>query len=132
MSNDLVADGRGPATSGRWTPPRVLPASWTFVDRGLDGCTLTNAWGLSIIATVSTERDGREWVHLSLAHRRRLPTWDELVAARNLILGDVETYQVLPAENAYVRDHPTCLHLFHCLDGPQLPDFRVDRERNHL
>ncbi len=116
---------RGPATSGRWTPPTVLPSGWTFADRGLDGCTLQNAWGLSIIATAATERDGKEWVHVSIAHRKRMPTWEELRDAKTLILGDREAYQVFPPQARYVNIHPNCLHVFCCLDGPQLPDFQI-------
>ena len=123
---------RCPATSGRWTSPLVLPAGWTFHERGLDGFTATNGWGLSIIATVATERDGAEWVHLSVAHRKRMPTWDEIRDARALVLGDRESYIVLPPKDRYVNTHPNCLHVFACLDGPQLPDFRVDVEANQL
>lgn len=101
-------------------------------ERGFDGATWVTTWGLSILATVSTERDGREWVHVSMAHPRRLPTWDEIRDVRDIVIGDRESYQVLPPKDRYVNVHPNCLHLFACLDGPQLPDFRVSVEANQL
>lgn len=27
------------------------------------------------------------------------------------------------AEDKYINLHPTCLHLWHCLDGDVVPDF---------
>ena len=123
---------RRPATTTRWTPPAVVPASWRQRDRGIDGAAWVTTWNLSIIATVSTERDGREWIHVSVAHPRRLPTWDELREIRDHVIGDREAYQVLPPRDRYVNVHPNCLHLFACLDGPQLPDFRVNVEANQL
>lgn len=131
MSEESV-EGRGPALSGRWTAPRIVPPSWSVHEYALDGATWVTTWNLSIIATVSTERDGREWVHVSVAHIKRLPTWEELRDVRDVLIGDREAYQVFPTRDRYVNEHPNCLHFFACLDGPQLPDFRVSIERNQI
>lgn len=122
-----MSDSRGPATTTRWTPPTILRPGFRCLERAIDGATWQHERApLSIIATVSTERDGREWVHVSVAHRTRMPTWDELREIKEWVLGDAEAYSVLPPKARYVNTHPFCLHLFACLDGPQLPDFRVD------
>lgn len=79
---------------------------------------------LVVMLTASTEQDGREWVHFSMSHRDRIPTWEELTAAKGHFLGDVYAYQVLPPKVKYVNINPKVLHLFHCLTGePPLPDF---------
>jgi hypothetical protein len=82
---------------------------------------------LSLIVTACREADGHLWVHLSMAGRDRLPTWAELVAARDWIFGpDALAIQVLPPVDKHVNLHPFCLHLWHCVDGTPLPDFRKD------
>jgi hypothetical protein len=82
---------------------------------------------LSLIVTACREADGHLWVHLSVAGRDRLPTWPELVAVRDWIVGaEAKAIQVVPPRSEYVNLHPFCLHLWVCLDGDPLPDFRKD------
>jgi hypothetical protein len=84
---------------------------------------------LRVILTVQRERDGRRWVHVSLSTPDRLPTWDELKRAKSIFVGDDRTaLQVLPPLSEYVNRHPYCLHLWYCLDGDVVPDFRHDGE----
>ena len=69
--------------------------------------------------------DGRRWLHLSVSHRERVPDWDELKAVKSEFMGDrAHAVQVFPPKDQWVNDHPYCLHLWHCLDGEPLPDFR--------
>ncbi len=58
-----------------------------------------------------------------MSHWNRIPTWGELRSVKELFLGDVYTYLVLPPKEFYVNVTPTVLHLWHCRDGPQLPEF---------
>lgn len=79
----------------------------------------------SVILSVSEEADGRVWAHLSTAFPSRLPTWGDLRKAKDLFLGEeARAIQVLPPKSEWVNIHPYCLHLFVCLDGDVLPDFR--------
>lgn len=57
---------------------------------------------MRVIISYAKYDDGRLWYHVSVSHRKRMITYDELV---------------------YVKRHPNCLHLFCCLDGDPLPDF---------
>ena len=126
---------RGPATTTRWTPPLVVPPNWRPYEQHADGgwWRVEDVKGeLAVLATCSTERDGREWVHVSISRRDRCPTWSDLTRAKDVVLGNCEAYCVLPPKERYVNTHPNCLHLFACLDGPQLPDFRVDVKANQL
>lgn len=80
---------------------------------------------LSLIVTACREADGRLWVHLSIAGRDRLPTWLELVEVRDWLFGpEALAIQVLAPVSEHVNIHPYCLHLWHCVDGSPLPDFR--------
>lgn len=105
--------------------PRILPASWRLHRTTVDGAHYVQAFtGLSIIVSGATELDGKRWVHLSVAHPSRLPTWAELVDAKEFLVGkDEYAVQVLPPRAEHVNIHPYCLHLFHCVEGNQLPDF---------
>ena len=71
------------------------------------------------------EGDGRAWVHMSLAGRDRLPTWQQLVDTKRWAIGDVYAYQVFPPAAKHVNIHPYALHLWAPLDGggQPLPDF---------
>jgi hypothetical protein len=108
-----------------WSPLVVLPPFWRLVQRNLDGGKyLNDAAALAAIVSVSVEPDGKRWVHLSVSHRARLPSWRELRECKDLFLGrGVYAYQVLPPEDRYVNIHPRVLHLWHCLDGDPLPEF---------
>lgn len=104
---------------------RQIPLDWVPVARARDGITWRHLFnGLSVIESAATEQDRRRWLHVSVARRDRLPTWDELTLVKSLWIGDdQDAFQVLPRASNYVNIHPYCLHLWHCLDRNPLPDF---------
>ncbi len=110
-----------------WEAPRVLPASWREVERDKDGGAKYRNPNqkLAAILTCSVELDGRAWLHLSLSHATRVPTWGEMRVAKEQFLGDREAYSILPPRARYVNIHNNVLHLFALLDEKQcaLPDF---------
>jgi hypothetical protein len=92
--------------------------------RRRDGARYHNEMlSLMVIISCAVEDDGRKWVHLSVSHLRRIPTWRELVEVRDTFLGDVYTYQVIPPTEKYINIDSRVLHLWHCLDEVPLPDF---------
>jgi hypothetical protein len=103
---------------------RPRPKGWAE----MGGCynTFRNIHAhLTLIVTACREADGRLWVHVSMAGRDRVPTWPELVAVRDWLLGpEALAIQVIPPAAEHVNIHPHCLHLWHCVDGSPLPDFR--------
>ncbi len=61
-------------------------------------------------SVIVTKGFGR-W-HLSIAHTRRYPTWDEIAAARYLILPeDVVMGVLLPPKAEYVNINPNCFQM---------------------
>jgi hypothetical protein len=109
-----------------WKPPTVIPATWTIVDMHVDGAVYrSRLLELAVILSCSREADDRSWLHVSVSHPRRLPTWRELTMVKELFLGDREAYQVLPPKDRYINIHPNVLHLFALLDdkASALPDF---------
>jgi hypothetical protein len=108
--------------------PHSLPADWRQIAGGHpgdDGAAYRNILTqATVIISAARERDGRNWIHFSIAHPVRMPTWNELVAAKELFLGqEVLAIQVIPPRSRYINLHPNCLHLWRCLDGDPVPDF---------
>lgn len=78
-----------------------------------------------ILIISGTVKEGKRWVHLSLSRGDRVPDWEELKAVKSRFLGDEAlAIQVFPPKSQWVNVHPHCLHLWQCVDGDPLPDFR--------
>lgn len=68
-------------------------------------------WSMGEISIILTENDGNG-LHLSLAHPRRLPTWDEVKRVRYELLPANRTFaMLLPPREQYVNAHEFCFHL---------------------
>lgn len=109
-----------------WEAPRTVPSGWVEKERDVGECKyVSRARRLAVILSCSKERDGRWWIHLSVSHRGRVPTWDEVRWCKEVFLGDREAYAVLPPKARYANIHPRTLHLFTLLDPKiaALPDF---------
>lgn len=108
-----------------WDAPIVLPPFWQGHTRLEDGARyVAPALGLRVIISLARQADGLRWLHLSASHESRLPRWRELKEIKEIFIGPNRyAYQVFPPEDKYVNLHPRTLHMFHCLDGPQLPEF---------
>lgn len=102
-----------------------VPPGWRVETLGCDGIKWVNKKrNLQIIASTNLEQDGREWLHLSISHPDRLPTYKDMTYMKRHWAGDdKKCIQVFPARTEHVNFHPNCLHLFCCLDGDALPDF---------
>src|SRR5262245_66063129 len=100
-----------------WSAPeRFGPDGWSFVHLREPA---------SIIVTVSPAReDGFEWIHVSVARRDRMPSYEDLKLLHAAVLEGRWAYQVFapPTDHANIHEH--ALHLWSRLDGsPALPDF---------
>lgn len=50
--------------------------------------------------------------HISIAHKERYPTWDEIAEARYLLAPDeITMVMLLPPKGEYVNKHNHCFHL---------------------
>jgi hypothetical protein len=66
--------------------------------------------------------DDERWRHLSLSHRSRLPSYEELKSARYTFFpAEAEVIQVFPPESEFVNCHPYCLHLWWSKDRRLVP-----------
>ena len=56
-------------------------------------------------------------LHMSISHRQRYPTWDEIKDARYALLPhDITMAQFLPPPSRYINVHPNCFHLWEVED----------------
>lgn len=109
-----------------WRLARALHPKWSMIDRFGDGARFRRTNGLTLIVCSDVYDDGKRWVHLSVAHRHRMPKWRELVEVRDWILGpQAKAIQVLAPASQHVNINQYCLHLFCCVDGDPLPDFTM-------
>jgi hypothetical protein len=82
---------------------------------------------LLVIVSGRREKDGRRWVHVSMSYPAKLPGWNVVRMVKDRFIGrDKRAIQVLPPQSEYVNHHPNTLHLWHCVDGDGIPDFRID------
>jgi hypothetical protein len=62
--------------------------------------------------------NGMGWEHVSVSSSSRCPTWDEMVAVKDLFWGENDAViQIHPPKKNYVNCHPFCLHLWRPSDG---------------
>jgi hypothetical protein len=104
----------------------IAPPGWIMGQRRLDGASFYFQKRRQFTAIISSaiEHDGRRWIHLSIARRDHLPSWGELVRARDAFLGpEVRCLQVVAPTAEHVNIHDFCLHLWHCPEGDGIPDF---------
>ena len=78
-----------------------------------------------VICTGRVEADGRRWLHVSASRRDRVPDWYDLKLVKQTFLPALTALQVLPTVDKYVNLSPNVLHLWACVDGDVVPDFRI-------
>jgi hypothetical protein len=106
-------------------------AAWRLLTVTDDGAQWTAAASvnnpgtrMTVIASVAVEEDGLPWLHLSVAHPKRLPDYAVLCWLKRDFLGpNAKAIEVYAPEGEHVNIHPTCRHLWACLGGDPLPDF---------
>ncbi|SDX88029.1 DUF7694 domain-containing protein [Tepidimicrobium xylanilyticum] len=56
---------------------------------------------------------GGGWEHVSVSHRNKVPTWDEMYMVKDIFFEDEEVVvQYHPRKSEYVNIHPYTLHLW--------------------
>lgn len=114
-----------------WLEPFLtptLPPGWTrsIGHETSNGAGWRSKVGLAVILSGCVELDGRRWVHVSVSRRDRVPSYDDLALIKRLFIGrERRAVQVFVPESEHVNLHRFCLHLWHCVDGDGLPDFRA-------
>lgn len=99
-----------------------------FYTRMSDGLDPLNAM-VTVDLLNTFEQGAGVWLHMSVSRKTRLPTWDDLVLAREeLGFKDLLFIQLLPPTRAWLNVHSYCLHLLHRLDAEVVPRMLWDQE----
>jgi hypothetical protein len=81
---------------------------------------------LQVIITGATEKDGKRWLHVSLSRPHQIPDYADMCLVKSVFIGEnKKAIQVFAPIDEHVNIMSTCLHLWSCLDGDGLPDFRT-------
>jgi hypothetical protein len=111
---------------------KALPPFWRADDQpgpfvvSLLKLALNREVQLRVFVEVEEHDDGVDWWHLSISGPHGLPSWAELIEARDAFLGkETQAIQILPPASEHVNIHPFCLHLWARVDGvPVIGDLR--------
>jgi len=55
--------------------------------------------------------------HASVARPDRYPSWDEILAVKEQLFGDIDCMMVLPKKADYVNVHENAFHIWQCPEG---------------
>lgn len=78
---------------------------------------------LAVIVSVAVYDDGREWLHVSMSRKNRIPSYSDIVLVKQSFIGvNKKAVMVFPEQENHVNIHNNCLHLFYCAENP-LPEF---------
>ncbi|MCP4896872.1 MAG: hypothetical protein GY906_07840 [bacterium] len=110
-----------------------LTKHWTLIEKKTDnigtyGIVANNAVRGMLVIYSHAPYGEHEWIHVSVSKREvgQLPTWTEMMYAKNQFIGDdIEAYMIAPPKSRYVSIHPSCLHWWACYSEPEglLPHF---------
>lgn len=78
-----------------------------------------------ILASVAIY-DDQLWYHVSFSLKDRIPNYEQMAWVRWAIFAsNLKVLQIFPPIDEHYSFHPNCLHLWACLEGDCLPDFRT-------
>lgn len=90
-----------------WRAPTLFGDGWKIVAKdGRSSVIVNTGWF-----------DGAQWVHASIAHADRLPSYQELCALHKAAFGDGWAFEVHAPVSAHVNIHRYARHLWGRLDG---------------
>lgn len=114
--------------TARFTPPGRPPVPEEYRDRAVGAfALLIRSEKFSVVASdgvteITPLSIGYGWEHVSIAHPRRCPTWEEMCHLKDLFWTEEETVmQLHPKKADYRNFHPFCLHLWRPIPGADLP-----------
>lgn len=110
--------------------PTILPSNYEIMEshdyeNGISWKGRDYRGTFTILMSGKIEKDGKKWIHVSVARPDKLPEWNLLKEIKRIFIGfDRQAIQILPREKNYINMHPYCLHLFCCVDeADPVPDF---------
>jgi len=67
--------------------------------------------GLGMIYSLDRTHHGTLY-HLSISRLDKYPDWDDIVKAKEMIMGDMDTMMVIPKRADYINVNKFCFHIW--------------------
>lgn len=84
-----------------------------FGSSAAEGCNGAFRLWIGITEFFIIASDGAGWEHVSVSAAKRVPTWAEMCAVKNMFWDEDDcVVQFHPPKSQYVNNHPHCLHLW--------------------
>lgn len=102
---------------------RTIPFDWIVCQIRDDSAAYRNLLSMLIVRESVHTQNGQRWLHVSVSHSSRMPTWGELKTVKSIWIGDRVAYHVLPrrVKLAEDRDDAYTLHIWCPLDDDPFP-----------
>lgn len=92
---------------------RDMPKGWKRIEDYVGIARYTHKSNLLVLSALEVHGNKEEWFHCSVSRPDRYPSWDDIMAVKNLFIGeDNEAIQVLPKKPEYVNLHKNCFHIW--------------------
>lgn len=103
---------------------RPIPFDWVITQIKDNCASYRNLLSMLIVReSVHEEQNGERWLHVSISHAARMPTWGELQTVKSIWIGDRTAYHVLPRRVKFTEDADDAytIHIWCPLDSDPFP-----------
>ena len=109
---------------GAWDSPLSIPGAWDSPLSVAPVCWEKGDLAAIVSRDEITPGDAR-W-HISLQHRLRVPTWNELAEAAHALRPGVPFVIGVPPKSQWINVHERVLHLFELKDQGLIDQWRFE------
>jgi len=96
-----------------WETTVVLSTHPAITELIRNGCQFYHKGELNLIWNPFEPQPDGTWLHASVSHPYRYPSWNEILDIRYTFFPDTaDVFQILPPKSEYVNLHPNCFHLW--------------------
>lgn len=70
--------------------------------------------GMTVIYSEDITPKWGKLKHISIAHPKKLPCWDNIFKIKEKLMGDIDAMMVMPKMEDYINLHRYCFHIWEC------------------
>jgi hypothetical protein len=105
---------------------RTIPFEWVITSIRNNSASYRHLISFLTVTESIHTHNGERWLHVSLSHAARVPTWGELQTVKSIWIGDKVAYHVLPHAVKPLSDDEYTIHIWCPLDNDPFP-FEMQR-----
>lgn len=102
---------------------KSIPFEWVITQIRDNSASYRHLLSMLVVSESIHVHNEQRWLHVSVSHSSRMPTWGELKTVKNIWIGDKVAYHVLPRRVRLVEDADDAytLHVWCPLDNDPFP-----------